>query len=70
MSHPSFYAHSTTEQEKRKFGTCSVNALIFFQREQDLLESVLTLLPVIPQGKYMSSNKLCGFMCIESGESH
>lgn len=72
MSYPSFCAHSNTEWEKRKFGTRSVNALIFFQRKQVLFESILTVLPVIPQGNiYMSfSNKLCEFMCIEIEESH
>lgn len=53
MSYPSFCADSHTEKESRKFGTRSVNALIFFQRKEVLFESISTVLPVIPQGKYI-----------------
>lgn len=53
MSYPSFYAHSQTEKENRKFETHSVNALIFFQRKQVLFESISTVLPATPQGKYI-----------------
>lgn len=42
-----------TEKENKKFRTRSVNALIFFQRKQVLFESISTLLPAIPQGKYI-----------------
>ena len=40
MSNPSFCAHSSTEQEKRKFGTCSVSALIFFQCLKKRMENL------------------------------